>query len=47
MAQTEYAVYLLVLLDGDNSPGSVLVLREAVSSCTPMASFILDRNANL
>lgn len=47
MAQTKYGLYLLVLRDGDSSPGSVLVLREAVSSCTPIASFILERNANL
>ena len=37
---------LLVRLEDDNMPGSVLVVRETVRSCTPMASFILDRNTN-
>lgn len=33
--------------DLDSRPGLVLLPRDSVRSCTPMASFILDRNANL
>ena len=48
---TREGVCLLVRLEAaadlDSRPGPALLPRESVRSCTPMASFILDRNANL
>ena len=39
-------VDLLVRLELERRPGSALVLRDSVRSCTPIASFILDRHAD-
>lgn len=48
---TREGIFLLVrweaAADLDSRPGPVLLSRDSVRSCTPMASFILDRNANL